>query len=278
MIHSNTNDSSLVEKFKTNTQEYGNTIGNIFVCCQMLSVGFDVPEISTIVHYTTTESHILYWQRNGRGLRFLPTKEYCEIFHCLNSVDDIKMVIENLYTRDNRITPKNIHDHLSIETKNEHCERIVIYDNFQIPLADLERNVVRILNTEPSPTSQLKQILRYRNKYEAVLYDGHDIIQQYTGIIEDIESILNDMIKKHGLPKFCLPENVYEKYVSHFELDEQKIKHICESNNIKSVDDYCKNENRHIKLPPYKFILNGGIPSIKNLSDTLFPKKSRKRI
>lgn len=47
--------------------------------CQILTEGFDEPDIECILHAAPTKSRLLYTQRTGRGTRLAPGKKYCLI-------------------------------------------------------------------------------------------------------------------------------------------------------------------------------------------------------
>lgn len=264
VYHSKNNNRYILNNFK----KYRKTI---IVCCDMLTTGFDEPDITDIFHYSITLSYIQNTQRNGRGQRLskMIQKSYCRLHYFITKSEDILKTMECLMKNDQRIKTQlikicsggcsHMFPELKIENGNE--EKILT------PNVLLKRDAIKIIcNTKKTPLENLQKILRKQNslcELKDVLYDRKQILEH------EYVNIWNTITKKDvdDWVRFSMNDDTYYKYIGQFETDTKKIKKICMHFNIQTPKDY-KNIN-HVKLPPYKFIINGGIKEIKNLQTFL---------
>ena len=120
----------------------------VLISCRKINIGYDEPQIDTVIHYDISTSSIMTIQRNGRGLRLSPDKVMAKIvFLCDLSGDaesqkeEIKKLeapISYLQLHDSRIKDriakescKSNGQYKSINVKLQEClENVKVYDRF----------------------------------------------------------------------------------------------------------------------------------------------------
>lgn len=263
--------SKLSEKENNRTfKNFANKPTSILISCDMVSAGYDRPEVDYIIHYSgVPESHIKNTQRNGRGQRVYPEKLFYRVFYLINKLEDCKKVIRLLSKYDPRY--RNIIPEVSL---NINEESFITYlpdiNNFKqldkSPTIEITRELVKIFsNSTLHPQERLKKILHSENKYYPKIKYRNEAINLCTGIIEDVEMLC---CKIPNFLEFSLPKKIYENYILGKEIKIENIKAICKANLIKDDKQY-KSQYKKYNLPSYEDIMNGIVPAFKNLRQIL---------
>lgn len=116
-----------------------------------------------------------------------------------------------------------------------------------------------------SEKSILQKLLCHLNKYKVVCIDREQAINKFKHLISNLVELCNNQT---DFPQFCLTQQMYLEYTQRFQLDAAQIFKICSKHSISTVNLY-KKHSKQLNLPPYEFILNGGLPNITNLSNLL---------
>ena len=234
----------------------------ILCVCDMLSLGYDQPDIDAVIHYNVTQSPILHIQRNGRGQRVSPNKQCNSVYYFVNKAKDISTIITHLSEHDKRLLGKySIQPIYNNKVGNSHSGgKVSCVINLNEPI-ELTREMVYYFSEKQESKMTLRGILRYRNRYRVTCIDRQQVIQEYGALFPDIQVICESV---ENFPEFCLSPKRYTQYTSDFTVNSEEIYAICEKNNIYTPERY-KKRCSELNLPSYEFILNGGVTGIKNL-------------
>ena len=126
----------------------------VLISCRKINIGYDEPQIDTVIHYDISTSSIMTIQRTGRGLRLSPDKVMAKIvFLCDLSGDaesqkeEIKKLeapISYLQLHDSRLRdriakelskPSGLYKSINVKLQ-EGLENVKVYDRFWNLLSD----------------------------------------------------------------------------------------------------------------------------------------------
>ena len=260
--HSRSKDEKILQIFGKNKR-------CILCVCDMMSLGYDQPDIDTIIHYNMTSSPILNTQRNGRGQRISPNKQCNSIYYFINKLKDINVIITQLSEQDKRLLNQYTINATYNKTEESHSGigKLACIINIEEPI-ELTREMLRYFSREEDSKTRLQHILKYRNRHTITCIDKQQVTHEYGILFSDLKTICESI---ENFPRFCLGYKRYNEYISSFVVDTDKIYDICKREKIYTDEEY-KIRSSDLNLPSYEFILNGGIMDIKNLTQFL-PKK-----
>lgn len=253
--HSNSKNHKTLEIFKEKRR-------CVLCVCGMMSLGYDQPDVDTIIHYSTTTSPILHTQRNGRGQRISQSKQCNSIYYFVRKSEEISTIISQLSEQDKRFK-------YSIRIVEAGDKRGVSHSGGKIVCTidlgepiELTREMLKGLSNDPKLL--LRRLLRYKNRYRITCIDKKQAIDEYSAWFPDITKICQSI---KNFPEFCLDRKRYLEYTSRFIVNIDEIWRICEKEKIYNTQEY-KRRAFNLKLPSYEFIVNGGV-DIKNLNQFL---------
>jgi superfamily II DNA or RNA helicase len=126
------------DDIKINTERFSDSKNQcVMVCCKKINIGYDEPQIDTVIHYDISTSSIMTIQRNGRALRLSPDKVMAKIVFLCDLSGDSESQREEIKKLQAPIAYLQLHDsRLSERIKKEHAKPIGQYKSINIILQD----------------------------------------------------------------------------------------------------------------------------------------------
>jgi len=244
---------------------------NCILCvCDMLSEGYDQPDIDCVIHYSMTSSYVRNTQRNGRGQRVYPGKHNYKVYYFIDELKDVKNIIDLLASTDYRIKANETIPTVLKEKDVLHSGGKLTYEmdiDEKLPQTEITRQIVNLIMGTKSEKEKLRSLLWNKNRYSAVLIDRDRTIKLYQQLFKNTKKLCYSI---PDFPKFAMPTKIYKIYTSQIELNSVKLKKLCEQLEIDSLDKYKNFENKdRYRIPSYEFLLNGGINNVGNITTFL---------
>lgn len=252
VYHSRKSDSKDIEAFKNNSRA-------ILICCDMVSEGFDCPDIDCVVLYGTSNSSIQIWQRILRGARKSVNKDLFYVYFATRS-DNVANIVKIIYDEHPNMK-KNV-----IASINGGSDRfhggLVDIDYGKFDSGYIKREICK--NLCENPLTAIKKLARGFNKDGPCLINREEIVRKYDDLFDkDIKEKTKEEIREvKNILTWSLPKGIYERLTDSYLLDKKKIKNSCKKLGLKNPEDYIKVYGKIFEkfpdektCPPYSIIL-----------------------
>jgi superfamily II DNA or RNA helicase len=128
------------DDIKTNTERFSDSKNQcVMVCCKKINIGYDEPQIDTVIHYDISTSSIMTIQRNGRALRLSPDKVMAKIvFLCdlsgtqMEEIKKLQAPIAYLQYHDSRLEERIKNEHAKPIGQYRYINVIIDFENVKV--------------------------------------------------------------------------------------------------------------------------------------------------
>jgi superfamily II DNA or RNA helicase len=114
----------------------------VLISCRKINIGYDEPQIDTVIHYDISTSSIMTIQRNGRGLRLSPDKVMAKIVFLCDLSGDSESQKEEIKKLEAPIAYLQLHDSRIKDRIAKECSKASgVYKSINVKLQDGLENV-----------------------------------------------------------------------------------------------------------------------------------------